>query len=344
MKHLSYLLLAALFVLVSCQVKIPEGIILPDKMESVLYDYHMAQAIGSEANVSSDYHKKLFHEYVFAKHGIDKALFDSSLVWYTRHPAYLTQIYANLQEELDNELAIMQDEKRYTQGSKLETLDIWSDTLDLWSGREVDALSSSSMNNLINFSYSSDSAFVAGDSIVLTLGTRFFSEKPGMQKLYAAVVVNYTDNDKAPSYRLDDYSMTGEENSSLTEDSVLLNGNRRNQINLTIGQSKTLKAYRGWEIIPVSYNNYIITPDFTSTVLVGNDVVSLSEKDSPSAGEGDWMTLTALKECIAIIEVAYDAIEVSGGSFDGVYGASDPNRTGLLIVQLAHCYQVPDFG
>ena len=194
MKHLSYLLLAALFVLVSCQVKIPEGIILPDKMESVLYDYHMAQAIGSEANVSSDYHKKLFHEYVFAKHGIDKALFDSSLVWYTRHPAYLTQIYANLQEELDNELAIMQDEKRYTQGSKLETLDIWSDTLDLWSGREVDALSSSSMNNLINFSYSSDSAFVAGDSIVLTLGTRFFSEKPGMQKLYAAVVVNYTDN------------------------------------------------------------------------------------------------------------------------------------------------------
>ena len=148
------------------------------------------------------------------------------------------------------------------------------------------------------------------------------------------LVVNYTDNDKAPSYRLDDYSMTGEENSSLTEDSVLLNGNSRNHINLTVGQSKTLKAYRAWEIIPISYNNYIITPDFTYTVLVGNDVVSLAEKNSSSAGEGDWMTLTALKEGTAIIEVTYDAIEVSGGSFDGVYGASDPNRTGLLIVQV----------
>lgn len=148
------------------------------------------------------------------------------------------------------------------------------------------------------------------------------------------LVVNYTDNDKAPSYRLDDYSMTGEENSSLTEDSVLLNGNSRNHINLTVGQSKTLKAYRAWEIIPISYNNYIITPDFTYTVLVGNDVVGLAEKNSPSAGEGDWMTLTALKEGTAIIEVTYDAIEVSGGSFDGVYGASDPNRTGLLIVQV----------
>lgn len=148
------------------------------------------------------------------------------------------------------------------------------------------------------------------------------------------LVVNYTDNDKAPSYRLDDYSMTGEENSSLTEDSVLLNGNSRNHINLTVGQSKTLKAYRAWEIIPISYNNYIITPDFTYTVLVGNDVVSLAKKDSPSAGEGDWMTLTALKEGIAIIEITYDAIQISGGSYDGVYGASDPNRTGLLIVQV----------
>lgn len=194
MKHLSYLLLAALFVLVSCQVKIPEGIILPDKMESVLYDYHMAQAIGSEMNVSYDYHKKLFHEYVFAKHGIDKPLFDSSLVWYTRHPSYLTQIYANLQEQFDYELAVMQDEKSYTQNSKFDEIDIYADTLNLWSNREVLDLSSSPMNNLLKFSYSSDSAFVAGDSIVLTVNTRFFGKEACAQKLYAAVVVNYEDN------------------------------------------------------------------------------------------------------------------------------------------------------
>ena len=148
------------------------------------------------------------------------------------------------------------------------------------------------------------------------------------------LTITYTENDKEPSYRLNDYSMTGEENSSIAEDSVLLNGNSRNHMNLSVGESKTLKAYRAWEIIPVSYNNYIITPDFTYTVIAGNDVVSLVEKDSPSAGEGDWMTLTALKEGIAIIEVTYDAIEVSGGNYDGVYGASDPNRSGLLVVQV----------
>ena len=148
------------------------------------------------------------------------------------------------------------------------------------------------------------------------------------------LTITYTENDKAPSYRLDDYSMTGEANSSIAEDSLLLNGNSRNHLNLSVGESKTLKAYRAWEIIPVSYNNYIITPDFNYAVIVGNDVVSLAEKESPSAGDGDWMTLTALKEGIAIIEVTYDAIAVSGGGFDGVYGASDPNRSGLLVVQV----------
>lgn len=183
-----------LFVLVSCQVKIPEGIILPDKMESLLYDYHVVQALGSEANASADYHKKLYYEYVFKKHGVDEALFDSSLVWYTRHPAYMTQIYANLQERLDNELAIVQDERAVAQKSKQADVDINSDTLDMWAGKEVLSLTSSPLNNLLNFSYSSDSAFVAGDSVVLTINTRFFSETSMMQKLVAAVVVRHTDN------------------------------------------------------------------------------------------------------------------------------------------------------
>ncbi len=148
------------------------------------------------------------------------------------------------------------------------------------------------------------------------------------------LAVNYTDNDKAPSYRLDDYSITGEKNSSITEDSVLLNVNSRNHLNMSVGQSKVLKGYRAWEIIAKSYQNYIITPDFHFNIISGDDVISLTEKPSLSTADGDWMTVKALKQGIAVIEVTYDAIEVKGGDYDGVYGASDPNRTGLLIVQV----------
>jgi len=154
--------------------------------------------------------------------------------------------------------------------------------------------------------------------------------KWGQQNL----TVTYTDQDKSSSYRLDDYTTTGAANSDITEDSVLLNINSRNHLNMSVGQEKVLKAYRAWEIIKISYQNYILTPDFTYTILSGDDVVSLTEKDSSSTAEGDWMTLTALKNGVAVIEVAYDAMEVQGGSYDGIYGASDPARTGLVVVQV----------
>ena len=159
-----------------------------------------------------------------------------------------------------------------------------------------------------------------------------------------SVTVTYTDADKSDTYRLDNYSGTGYANSDMTEDSVLLNINSRNNLSLSVGETKTLKAYRAWEIIKISYQNYILTPDFTYTVLSGEDVVSLTEKDSPSTADGDWMTLTALKPGVAIIEVTYGAMEVTGGSYDGIYGASDPARTGIVVVQVGGNDSSVDFG
>ena len=48
--------------LAACQVEIPEGVIKPDKMEDLLYDYHLAQAITAE-ETSMSYKKKLHINY-----------------------------------------------------------------------------------------------------------------------------------------------------------------------------------------------------------------------------------------------------------------------------------------
>ena len=158
------------------------------------------------------------------------------------------------------------------------------------------------------------------------------------------LTVTYTDSDKSSSWRLDDYSATGEANSGMAEDSVLVNVNSRNNLTLSVGDTKTLKAYRVWEAIKISYQNYMIPPDYTYTILSGGDVVSLTELDSPSAADGDWMTLTALQSGTAVVEVTYGAMEVSGGSYDGAYGASDPARTGLIVVQVGGNDSSVDFG
>ena len=59
------LLLAGSFV--ACQVKRPE-IVLPDnKMEDVLYDYHIAKAMGEELSRNEYYKKVLYIDAVFKK-------------------------------------------------------------------------------------------------------------------------------------------------------------------------------------------------------------------------------------------------------------------------------------
>ena len=155
------------------------------------------------------------------------------------------------------------------------------------------------------------------------------------------ITVLYSDADPAPGTRVD-YATAGQENASVAEDGVLLNINGQNCLGMSVGESRTLKAYRVWELIK-TFENHVIMPDFHYTILSGSDVVSLEEKASPSNGDGDWMTVKALKQGTAIIEVTYDAIELSGGSYDGLYGASDPARTGLVVVQVGGSAKV-DFG
>lgn len=160
-----------------------------------------------------------------------------------------------------------------------------------------------------------------------------------------AVTVTYSNSEIGPKDRVD-YTASTEANAAFAEDSVLLNINKQNNLSMEVGSSKTLKAYRAWEIIPVSYNNWIIEPDFHFNVLWESEdgVISLSDKANNMTGGESWKTLTANKEGTAIIEVTYDAIDIRGGQYNGVYGASDPARTGLVVVQVGGNDSSVDFG
>ncbi len=159
--------------------------------------------------------------------------------------------------------------------------------------------------------------------------------KAGYMKTGNSVTVLYTDADALPTDRVD-YTTAGTNASEVADDGLLLNINQQNHLSLAIGKTKTLKAYRAWQIIDLSYNNHIIEPDFHFNIISGEDVVSLApyENQPMTNSSGNWQTLTAIGEGVAVIEVTYDAIEISGGSFDGLYGASDPARTGLFVVSV----------
>ena len=167
--------------------------------------------------------------------------------------------------------------------------------------------------------------------------------KAGYLTRNSATVI-YKEDDHLPGDRVD-YDKQTSNASMVADDSLLLNINQQNHLSLSVGETKTIKAYRAWEIVN-NHLNHIIEPDFHFNIISGNDVVSLSpyENQPMVNSSGNWFNLTAVGEGTAVIEVTYDAIEISGGNYEGFYGASDSARCGLFVVTAGGETPDVDFG
>ena len=95
-------LLGAAF-MVGCGKQVPEDIIQPDRMENILYDYHLSISMGNNLSYSDNYQKEAYKNYVFEKYHITEADFDSSMVWYTRHTEELAGLYKKVGERFRSE-------------------------------------------------------------------------------------------------------------------------------------------------------------------------------------------------------------------------------------------------
>lgn len=191
--YLSFSLVLALF---SCEVKIPDDVIAPDKMEKLLYDYHLVQSMSSEY-ASDEYKEKLYFEYVFAKHNVKEAEFDSSLVWYNRYPKHMYRIYQNLEQRLEVEVEMMSNAKgTLDEGVSLDVAYLASDTAELWTSTPAKMLLSTPLQSTLTFGFEmSDTLFVAGDSLSFSFDASFVSGgvKGVRQEAFAAITVNYDD-------------------------------------------------------------------------------------------------------------------------------------------------------
>ena len=196
--HLRILLPLFISVLMaSCEVKMPEDVIPPARMEALLYDYHLVQSMSSEY-ASVDYKEKLYFDYVFTKHNVSKEEFGHSMEWYNRYPKHLQKIYANLEKRIEEELESLNGAGvSLVPGVNLEVAFLAADTAELWSGAHNMMLYSSSLNSYLAFGFETpqDSSFVAGDSISFSFNALFADEgrKEVAQKAHAGLYVVYDD-------------------------------------------------------------------------------------------------------------------------------------------------------
>lgn len=185
----SVILLA--FCFTACQVKRPDTVLSDSKMENVLYDFHIAKAMGEDIPYNESYKRVLYIESVYKKYGITQADFDSSMVWYARNPETLTKIYekvnTRLKAERDgiNHLIAIRDNK------PKESLP--GDSIDVWTWRHIYQLTGMPLNNKLAFTIPVDTNFRDRDTLKWTVRFRFPNGMPdnmsaplmAMQILYA---------------------------------------------------------------------------------------------------------------------------------------------------------------
>lgn len=158
-------------VLVSCSVDLPSHVISKEKMERVLYDYHLAQGMAEAQGEDVDAARYIFVQKVFEKHRITEADFDSSMVWYSGHASYLDEMYKHIEARLDREsrevgLNIPDEDKyaRYTAEG---------DTANIWQGRDFFYLQGNREANIYTIVLPADSTFRRGDYFMFRCSNRF---------------------------------------------------------------------------------------------------------------------------------------------------------------------------
>lgn len=127
------------------------------------------------------------------------------------------------------------------------------------------------------------------------------------------------------------------------EASTMVNVNGQNNLRLETGDVFRLRAFRGaWQIIDTDTANIMIEPDFHYNVISGGEHIEMTpatNKCTGNAGTGNttnWMDIKAVSPGTAVLEVSYDAIMIGGNgtSYDGLYGATDPQRKSLIVIQV----------
>ncbi len=159
-----------------CKVKIPSGVLSEAKMEEVLYDYHIAKAMADELPSNENYRKALYMDAVFAKHGTTEEIFDSSLVWYSRHTETFSKVYDNVAERLKEE----RDEinHRVAQREKKTNVSLPGDSIDIWVWQQVYRLDGSPLNNKVTFSLTADTNYKERDTLLWSVRYLFFGKEP----------------------------------------------------------------------------------------------------------------------------------------------------------------------
>lgn len=171
-----WLIAGGLLFLCACSGKRQAEVLPTEKLEAVLYDYHLAQVMVGDLPSNQRYKKELYFDYVYSKHGVTKAEVDSSLVYYARYPEGLSDVYVSLSKRIEADIRRLADEDMPYEVKK--AVSVVGDSANLWYDVCFVEMNASPLDgNLYTFTIPADTNFKSFDRIVWSGEVRFLDEK-----------------------------------------------------------------------------------------------------------------------------------------------------------------------
>ena len=209
----SALILCGLF---GCGKKVPKDVIQPQAMEDLLYDYHLATTLSADLPYNENYKKEAYLAYVFKKHHVTEAEFDSSMVWYSRHSDEITTIYQNLQKRM--ETTAEQLKKQPIRHSGEVSVSLSGDPVDLWQDRTLYWLTAYGLTNKLTFDLRADTSFHEKDRLVWEADFSFLPKGKTSGRVVMGVNLTFSNDSTQGMTRV--VSMSGMQRLVITPDSA----------------------------------------------------------------------------------------------------------------------------
>ena len=159
----------------------PDHIIKPKAMEDLLVDIHKSEAI-IEKNYQK-YGSIELRNAVLKKHGVDKALFDSSLMWYGHHLPKYIKIYDNVIARLKEEDEAV---KVLIAENNSQPLSRPGDSVNIWPKERFYVFEPHIGRSILTFDIPADDNYQEKDIFILKLK---FSMLPQRHKQYPHVTL-----------------------------------------------------------------------------------------------------------------------------------------------------------
>lgn len=195
-RHAAWSIILILLGIMACKPKVPSQYLRPKKMVDVLYDYHLADGLvlydGKGGNSSE--RQMAYRLEALKKHGVTQQQLDSSLTYYFRHTEELQKIYEEVAQRLSDEAiglgASANDIRLYGEEG------IRGDTSNVWVGPPTAILLPNEPNNIIRFHLKTDTAFHAGDKVMLVFDTHFIVQE-GSRDAVALLALRFNNDSVA---------------------------------------------------------------------------------------------------------------------------------------------------